>query len=146
MKLMSVLVSLCTILSSNTVFASAAAVCGKAVDLDNYAVTEGFEFAISAEDDDFNGPVGSTWFLKLGKNGATENDSEWIENDSNIIGSMSKVKKGSTNISVTIKPEEIGQPTIKYVLYDLYYDGVLKLEKYENDTLVGTYDCASAID
>ncbi|MCB0411951.1 MAG: hypothetical protein KDD22_05455 [Bdellovibrionales bacterium] len=117
--------------------------CGKTADFENFTVTE-FELLISSEDDNFDGPVGGSWNMKIGSE-----DSEWLDYNPNVTADLVQ-GPGSKFVEITIKEDMSGAVGSKYKLFNLY-DETPILEKYTMGGFVGSlrvgiYACVSLID
>ena len=95
--------------------------CGQETDFDSFSVS-GYELELSSESDNYSGPVGKEWNLKLGSE-----DSEWLAVNSNITATQ----KEDDSIEITIKKGQsvTGAVGIKYVVKDLWEEEPT-VEKY----------------
>lgn len=134
-----------TVLSSSA-FANTYVKCGKTADFDSYEVT-GYELELSSEGaDDYSGPVGTNWNMKLGSE-----DSEWLKPNKKITAKSYEVD-GDTVVEITVKMAATpsGAVGTVYKLIGLYNEAPT-LEKYTMGGFagflkVGTYQCLSGND
>lgn len=131
--------------TSAPAFALAYVKCGQTANLEDGEVT-GYEIELSSESDNFTGPAGGTWNLKL------KEDAEWLANvDQNDVA-QTKETKSRTQINIRISPESaLAQGSgVVYKLSDLY-DEEPTLEKFKitnaNKLLsLGQFQCFTAND
>lgn len=109
--------------STSSAFASTYAKCGRTADLETFEVT-GYELELSSESEDYSGPVGETWNLKLGSE-----SSDWLDSDRTIVA-RSYEWNLDTIVEVTLRQEGT-----RYKLVGLY-DEEPTLEK----TVAGSDD------
>lgn len=127
--------------ASNTVV-----VCGQSTNADEFSVT-GFELMISSESGDgYNGPVGGSWNMKIGKE-----ESDWLPENKNVKASMKKVG-GRTQVEIVMVQGRgpSGPVGTRYVLADLYGEETT-LEKWNfggftGKVKVGEFNCLTAAD
>jgi hypothetical protein len=140
------LFSLFTVCSffSSWAFANTYVICGTAVDPEEQIVT-GYELELSSEDDEYSGPVGKTWNLKLEKN------SDWLPFSKRVVAKTSKVANDTIiEIEITQAQSASGIVGTVYKLIGLYNEQPI-LEKYTmggfaGSIKIGTFQCLSAND
>lgn len=139
-----ILLSLCTTFFSTTALANVYIKCGKTANGDEATVT-GYELEVSSESDNFNGPVGNNWNLKLDETG------DWLP-ATNLITAKSVEKDTTTTVSIKIKQGDslTGAVGTEYELVGIY-DDKPSLKKFTmggftGKILIGTFECFSAND
>lgn len=119
-------------------FANTYVKCGVKADWESFSVTP-YELELSSEgSDDYTGPVGVNWNMKLGSE-----DSEWLAPNANIVAKTTMVE-GNTIVDITVKYAEAatGPVGIRYKLIGLF-DEEPRLEKYSMGGFLGPYKLAS---
>lgn len=143
---MKILATLCAALFSSLALANTYVKCGKAVNPETQEVT-GYELELSSEgNDDYSGPVGKNWNLKL----ESEN-SPWLSANNNIVAKNYK-KGGDVVVEISIKMAQSASGPVgtQYKLIGLYSETPV-LEKYTmggfaGSLKTGTFQCLSGND
>lgn len=143
------LITLILLMSSLPAFSNSYIVCAQKVDFDEYIETGkvvGFELALSSEDDDYSGALGTNWNLKLGSD-----DSEWLVS-SKKVKARTLEQEGSivVNISIENARSASGPVGTQYKLIGLFDDSPV-LEKYTMGGFAGslkvaTFECVGSYD
>lgn len=126
------------ILLQTSVFANTYVKCGVKADFESFSVSP-YELELSSEgSDEYSGPVGINWNMKLGSE-----DSEWLAPNTDVVARTSVVA-GETIVDITVKYAEAatGPVGIRYKLIGLFNEGPV-LEKYSMGGFLGTYKLAS---
>ena len=127
-------------------FANTYVKCAEAIDSETFEVTN-YELELSSEgSDDYSGPVGINWNLKL-----ESEESNWLAPNLKIMAKTS-TEDGQTIVEITIEVgSSISGPVgTRYVLTGLY-DEAPVLEKFTmggfaGTVKIGTYECFSSND
>lgn len=143
---MKILLPLFALLLAPSAFANTYVICGKSVDADTMEAT-GYELELSSEgEDDYSGPVGKKWNMKL-----DSQDSEWLAPSEKVIAKNYE-QDGDTIIEIKIIQGQSpsGPVGTRYKLIGLYNDEPV-LEKFTmggfaGTIKVGTFQCASGND
>lgn len=133
-------------LASGAAMANTYVKCGQLADWDAFTVT-GYELELSSEDgDEYKGPVGIKWNMRIGSEQA-----DWLKTNKSITATSSK-KDGSVivEIKMIMAKTPSGPVGTRYKLIGLY-DEMPKLEKYNiggftGNLLVGTFECITSND
>lgn len=141
-----ILVLLLSFTISTGAFANTYVKCGRTADFDSGEV-QGYELELSSEGaDDYSGPVGQKWNLKL-----ESEDSAWLARNRNIVA-RSYMSDDDTVVEITIKQAITASGPVghQYKLVGLY-DETPKLFKYTmggfaGSVLIGTFQCLSGND
>ena len=143
------LFALALLLSSFQAFSNSYIVCAQKADFDEYidsGKVVGFELALSSEDDNYNGVLGSKRYMKLGSE-----DSEWLASIDAIVASThERGEDVVVNIALKHDLSTSGPVGIKYKLIGLFDDTPV-LEKYAMGGLAGsvklaTFECIGSYD
>ena len=125
-------------------FATSFVHCGTSIDDDGNVA--GFELAVSSDVDEYSGPVGGTWNLKIGSENA-----DWLPEDANVVAGETRAG-GRINLEILISgPRSSASPLdTRYVIRD-FYSETPRLTKYaeggpNGDVVLGRYACVSAHD
>ena len=146
-KFLLILTVLVTSLVTPLSFANTYVKCGLEASFEKAPDVVGYELELSSEgEDDYSGPVGDKWNMKLGSE-----DSEWLGNTSQVTA-RNYLKDGDTIVEITIViGTSVGGPVgTRYVLTSLY-DDEPKLEKFTmggfaGTILIDTYQCFTGND
>jgi|GEM_PF-2617708 hypothetical protein len=112
--------------------------CGKTADLAAFEVT-GYELELSSEGaDDYSGPVGEKWNLKL-----KSESSQWLPPNQNVTAKNYQ-ENGRTIVEITLKmARSVSGPVgLRYKLIGLY-DETPTLEKFTMGGFAGTVKVAT---
>ena len=120
--------------------------CGKTVDFEAFEVTN-YELELSSEgSDDYSGPVGKNWNMKLG-----DEDSDWLEFNP-AITAKNYEENDTVVVEIKIKTATSASGAVgtRYKLIGLYDEAPI-LEKYTmggfaGAVKIGTYQCLSGND
>lgn len=136
---------ICSSFLGSSVFAQSYVKCGTDVDLDTMEVT-GYELEMSSDNDDYSGPVGENWNLKLDENG------DWLSPRRNVLARSLQDSNQRTLVEITISKgaTATGAVGTVYKLIDLYSEEPV-LEKYTmggfaGTVKLGTFKCLSGND
>src|SRR5688500_16205914 len=115
-------------------FANTYVKCGLEASFDRAPDVVGYELELSSEgEDDYSGPVGEKWNMKLGRE-----DSEWLEPNSKVTAkNFLKGEDTIVEITIEIGSSVTGPVGTRYVLTSLY-DDEPTLEKYTMGGFAGT--------
>lgn len=135
----------CIACFATSAYANTYVICGKTVNPETQEVT-GYELELSSEgDDNYSGPVGKNWNMKLSEN------ADWLKSSSKITAKNYQ-EDNDTTIEITIEEGKsvTGPVGTTYKLMGLYSDAPV-LEKYTlggfaGSVKIGTFQCAASND
>ncbi len=142
---MKVLLLFIALILPSTVFANSYIICGQTASFDDGMTVTGYELELSSEDDNYSGPVGKNWNLKLKENG------EWLKpNDAVVATSLEKDGDVTVRITIAAASSVTGPVGSQYVLTNLF-DEEPVLEKFTmggfaGSVKIGTFHCVGAYD
>ncbi len=108
--------------------------CGDSVDFEN-SIVEGYELEIYSTNDNYHGPVGQNWNLKL-----NNENSEWLDYTEHVFGRQLTYNR--VEIYIIIANSPTGVVGTKYKLFELFSKRPI-LEKYTMGGFVGTMKIAT---